>query len=636
MTGSNGEATSSLFTANATAGSNYTVAASVSGVATPADFTLTNVAVGPVVLITATGGNNQTATVGKKFAQKLQATVTSNGVAASGASVTFTAPSTGASGTFTNGTDTETDTTDSSGVATSSNFTANVIASTYTVAATTAGAAAPANFTETNSAPAGTLTPGNYVFSLSGTDANGFYTVSGAFTVGSSGATITGGELAFSDSTTFDHDSIASGTVALNSKDTNLLITLTTCTGTNCTLPDPKVGVSGVETLDAALVTSSKFLLTEFDTSATSSGELDSQASIAAPSGSYAFFVNGLASNGTSQLSIGGVLDIASAGTISTTGSVFDLSHQSGVVLPDETFSAGTVTTPTLFGYVTFALTPSDTSIPEFSLSGYIIDANHIRLVESTDVLAGTTGGTALGQGTNTGTFSTSSISGSSYVVGAAGMDTSALGDVQVVGLLTFNSDLSVSGQLNFNDIAAQSPQGGSTITGGSYTVDPTGRVTVTGITDAGPTFDYNLQLYLTGSGSATVTSQDTSDVMGGYAFQQTGTLNAASFTGGYVADLRQVLTTGDEQDGVGSISANGVSSLAGFLDVNETFKPKSNLSLSGTFATGTVNGILTGTIKDAVSGAPNSFTYYMVSGSQALAIEDDNVELTLGVFENQ
>src|SRR6202012_4695222 len=121
-----------VFTANGTTGT-YTVAASVSGVTTPANFTLTNTAA-VVASITATGGTPQSATISTAFATNLSATVLdSNSHAVSGVTVTFTAPASGASGTFAGGVHTAT--TNGSGVATAPVFTANSTAGTYTVTA---------------------------------------------------------------------------------------------------------------------------------------------------------------------------------------------------------------------------------------------------------------------------------------------------------------------------------------------------------------------------------------------------------------------------------------------------------------------------------------------------------------------
>jgi hypothetical protein len=155
-TNSNGIATSQIFTANATTGS-YAITASTSGATTPASFGLTNTAGAPppTIAIAANGGYTNSAPVGTSFGT-LSATVTSNGLPANGVSVTFTAPASGASGTFANSTVTETDTTNASGVAISSAFTANLTLGSYSVTASTSGAT-PANFALTNTVGAAAI-----------------------------------------------------------------------------------------------------------------------------------------------------------------------------------------------------------------------------------------------------------------------------------------------------------------------------------------------------------------------------------------------------------------------------------------------------------------------------------------------
>jgi len=156
-TNAQGVAAATTFTANTTAGS-YAVLASVAGVTTPASFTLTNQA-GPAASVTATAGTQQSATIDTVFAPPLQVTVKDlegNGV--SGATVIFTAPASGASGTFANGANSTTANTNAQGVAAAA-FTANSTAGTYTVTATVAGVTAPASFTLTNQAgPAASVT----------------------------------------------------------------------------------------------------------------------------------------------------------------------------------------------------------------------------------------------------------------------------------------------------------------------------------------------------------------------------------------------------------------------------------------------------------------------------------------------
>jgi uncharacterized repeat protein (TIGR01451 family) len=138
-------------TANTTAGS-YSVTATVGGVATPASFSLTNTLV--PAAIKAKSGTPQKATVGVAFAKPLRAKVTdANGNPVVGVSVTFTAPASGAGGTFSNGDTTITVTTDASGLA-GATLTANTTAGSYSVTATVGGVATPASFSLTNEAGA--------------------------------------------------------------------------------------------------------------------------------------------------------------------------------------------------------------------------------------------------------------------------------------------------------------------------------------------------------------------------------------------------------------------------------------------------------------------------------------------------
>src|SRR5439155_556949 len=144
--------TAAVFTANTTAGV-YTVTASVSGVASPANFSLTNLA-GSAASISATAGTPQSASINTAFATQLQATVKDSfGNVVSGVTVTFTAPGSGSGRTSAGGVNAAV--TNASGVATSAVFTANSVAGgPYTVSATVSGAASPANFSLTNLAGA--------------------------------------------------------------------------------------------------------------------------------------------------------------------------------------------------------------------------------------------------------------------------------------------------------------------------------------------------------------------------------------------------------------------------------------------------------------------------------------------------
>jgi hypothetical protein len=106
---------------------------------------------GPASTVTVVSGSGQSATVNTAFASQLVAIVKdAQGNAVPGITVTFTAPSSGVSGTFANSTTTTTATSASNGQATSSAFTANTTAgSGYTVSAGASGTTT-ASFSETN------------------------------------------------------------------------------------------------------------------------------------------------------------------------------------------------------------------------------------------------------------------------------------------------------------------------------------------------------------------------------------------------------------------------------------------------------------------------------------------------------
>jgi hypothetical protein len=101
--------------------------------------------------ISATNGTPQNALVGAAFAMALKATVLDqSGNPLGGVHVTFAAPSSGASGTFTGGQTSVMETTGSNGVATAPAFVANATAGSYTVTASVAGVSTPAAFHLTN------------------------------------------------------------------------------------------------------------------------------------------------------------------------------------------------------------------------------------------------------------------------------------------------------------------------------------------------------------------------------------------------------------------------------------------------------------------------------------------------------
>ncbi|NIM95961.1 MAG: hypothetical protein GTO18_19860 [Anaerolineales bacterium] len=152
ITGSNGIAVASPFTANGIEGS-YSVSATAPGVSTPKYFELTNFGPIPDAIVMFEGSPQYSEPLAT-FSDSLKALVLDNyGDPLPGVTVTFTAPSSGASGTFSDTASYETTAvTDSNGIAQTSDFTANTEMGSYTVLASVPGVASPAEFSLVNSA----------------------------------------------------------------------------------------------------------------------------------------------------------------------------------------------------------------------------------------------------------------------------------------------------------------------------------------------------------------------------------------------------------------------------------------------------------------------------------------------------
>ena len=204
-TDAGGVATAPVFTANTTAGS-YNVAAGVSGVVSRANFSLTNTPGAPAS-ITPLAGGGQSAGPGATFPVQLKARVADAfGNAVSGVAVTFSAPASGAGGTFPGGLTSVAVNTDASGIATAPVFTANTTAGTYNVTAAVGGVASPASFSLTN------LPPGVIQFAsaaFQGDEGGGTAVINVTRTGGSAGAVSV--NFSTSDGTAGGGDSCAAG-----------------------------------------------------------------------------------------------------------------------------------------------------------------------------------------------------------------------------------------------------------------------------------------------------------------------------------------------------------------------------------------------------------------------------------------
>ena len=482
-------------------------------------------------------------------------------------------------------------------------------------------------------AAAPTLANGTYVFQLSSVIGLQTSFTTGVFTA--SNGTITGGE---QDSTYYDNT--GDGGPYAYSYFENI-------GGSYATTPDGNVQISlgnnlgQTETLTGTLTAGQHgFIASIHGTPA--SATLALQTSIAPPSGGYAIALSG-DDELVSPILIGGVVNIDSTGGISGAGSVLDVVDDQMNFTGTETLGASTITPPDAKGRVQIQLSPGGSlPLPSISLAGYIIDATHIQLIEISSSAGiptpmGVLGGMALGQGANTGHFSTASIAGTNYVFGAQGTDTQGL--VQMAGVLTPKADGTLSGTLNWNDLTGTAPVSPISVTG-TYTVDSTGRVTVPNLSDGG-NYNYSLHLYLTGDGNGLLLSNNTGDSFEGQLFQQqTSPFVAASFSGSYGLNASLPSYGGGgyvSQAATGSITAaasSGSNTVAGYADTGGSAP---DFAFSGSF-TPSANGVFQGTLTgfDFTSSiTPNSFTLYLVDSTQAIMIETDQTRLTLGHLQN-
>jgi hypothetical protein len=493
----------------------------------------------------------------------------------------------------------------------------------------------------TITAAAATLANGTYVFHLSGPVGAGANSVSGAIVA--QNGTITGGEQDLVSYTinqnagvsSYFSDQIVGGAYS-TTPDGNLQITINT--------QDLNIGNQGTETLRGTIVSGSRVLITEVN-GAIGTGTLDLQTSTAGPSGGYAFTTGGVDVNGQ-PAGVGGVLNIDGAGsmpgsgTMSGAGSVIDV-NDNFAFTGAQALGASTVSAPDSFGRVVFELNPgTGATFHSLYFAAYLVDGVHIRLVEtSRDNFQGVLGGTALSQGANTGTFTSSTVAGDSFVFGTAGED--SYGPLQIGGVLTANTGGTVTGTLNWNDLTGSGTQSPTAFTG-AYTVDPTGRATFSSLSDAGATFNYQFEFYLTGNGQGLVLSSATAQVVAGRAAQQTTTtFSASSFSGTFAMSADQLATASGAlgpESAIGPITSTPGSSsdaLAGFADFGSG---ATDFAVSGSFSAAS-NGIFTGTVSGlnpASYTTANDYALYLVDSSEAILIETDNAQLTLGYLELQ
>ena len=479
---------------------------------------------------------------------------------------------------------------------------------------------------------------GNYVFETKGIDANGPFQLAGVVVLDGNGG-VKSGEQTHSDSLLSVSDTITGGSYFIGVDGRGTLTLNTT---------DKKIGQLGVENLSLVLLSSSQALIATLDNPnlqpsfETSSGTLDLQTATAAPSGGYAFVVNG-ADTGSQAMAMGGVLKIDSTGEIGEAGSVAD-QDDAGIFVPSASVS-GTVTNPDSLGSVKLNLTAAFSPNP-IQFTGYIVDAQHMKLIES-DITAagagvGSTSGVAIGQGGATGTFTSNQAFAGNYVFAILGEDLSELPTS-----LAFVGQFSADTNGNLNSGYADEVLSGlgievSASLTGTYALDPTGtgrvdsHITLNGV---GP----ELIFYLTGNGNPPlVLDAETRYGSLGAGAAKPQAAGPFFFNGKYGFSYTQGVGP-LENDATGQFTATGTTgTLSGVVDTNYDFSPLANTPISGTFASAGSNfrytGGLTNTLFPSPGSTPSTLAmyFYLVDSAHGYFIETDSLasgDLTFGYF---
>lgn len=426
------------------------------------------------------------------------------------------------------------------------------------------------------------------------------------------------------------------------------------------------------ETFTFTVISSSLALVADVDQANlfSGSGTLEMQDPTAAatmPTGAYAFVTNGsdsASANGPlggtpAPTVIGGVFNIdnnPSAGAISGNGSLADQDYYNSKGTSRKLLSCtaptGSVSAPSSPGIVTIILTGTtcfgQTFPATIQFTGYIVDATHIRLIESDD-LNGTSGfltaGIAVAQGSAAGTFTNASLSGT-YVFGILGYDiffgypesftSGAVLSVDGNGNVTTGITDTLIPTYVFNYGAAYTA---SPLTG-TYSVDSSliGRVDLVPKfknLNGNPKPNPNVLLYLTGNGTPPLVlwsngaNPNFPTVGTGIAYPQAANPSTLSLGNPENYGLTYTENNGSEFDGNGELQST-VNGLTGTLtgnveDFNNSdFIPSPPTPITDTFGLpadsfGRIGGTLSNT-----SGSPNFFEYYLIDDNHGFMIETD------------
>lgn len=521
-------------------------------------------------------------------------------------------------------------------------------------------AGSTATITATSGTLAGTATvqiqfsnatlKGQYALSFSGSDnSNDLFAVAGSFTADGNGNVTNG----LNDFNAFTSQGIVTASQP------------GAFTGTYSIGPDGRGTISiagsgsisgGTDTLQVALVSGQHALVQIFDSAsgsssfaATGSGSIDLQNpanfTLASVTSHYAVQLAGLDPAGSQVGAVGQIF--ASGGSIPGGSSILDINDTTAVAPddPDSGISGSYVldTVNTNSGRGTLSLTcPSCVSTQYFGQSSlsftfYVVDATHLKLVETDGI--GTLAGDAFGAPAP-GTFSNLPTGPYAFTLGgaeqAAQNQPYALG-----GVFVSAASNGISGGVLDEMEAGTLSQNGAAITGEG--ASPNGATGQFQIHISTATVDKHFVGYLTGSNSGVssilLLEIDANTFGTGIAYPQTA---AASPQGSFALDLTGVANGSlTEQDVSGAFSAASGGALSGALDINnaalKNVTSPNALLVNSTLAAVGAHG--RGTPLVLTTSAPSAtfkLSYYVIDANTALLLETDGTRVMTGTIARQ
>jgi len=391
---------------------------------------------------------------------------------------------------------------------------------------------------------------GTYVFSVSGTDFNGFpYAVVGTFTANGSGGNGKGG--------------ITGGTIDINDTEATPAPGLAINNGSYSVGVDGRgqmtIGTSPANPFNSNLIfdfvlsSGSHGLITEFDGNATGSGTIDLQTANTAPVGSYAFSfsgISGLTSTSAIPAAVVGAFTLDGSGSVTASAADF---NNDAFAYPNQSLSGGVVT----LGPSTTPSTTLPTPFGTLTFDVYAIDASHLKFIEM-DTLGPLLSGDAFSQ-TSTSISGTLAFTLGGFYIGNA----AAAGGFMV----TDGTATIPSGTEDYNNGGAPSPSMPTPFSG-SYT--STGSlIPGRSVLSLSGFFGGSSFAAYPSSGGLLMLEIDGVGIMVGAGYPQTSTTFASSE--GYGLNLTgDNLTNGVEVDDIAEFTAaSGGTLTSGVIDEN-------------------------------------------------------------------